>query len=129
MLLERIKIGVGSAAGINSTAYIEVVFMSMNTSHMPSNSFEQQMYTSIRKEFMKSFSFEKNVGLCQKYHDEWEDFVEIDDGEIIGHKEKMKVVVMPILGTPADSNENEVSQTSLQIKGSSCRKGIKYFFV
>ena len=92
---------------------------------------EESDLAFIHKEFMKSFSFEKNVGLClsfQKYDDEWEEFVEIDDEEIIGHKEKIKVVVMPILGTPVDSNENEVSQTSLQIKHSSCRKRVKYFF-
>ena len=61
----------------------------------------------VRDEFIKVFTFEKNVGLClsfQRYDSEWEDFVEIDDTEELKDKEKIKVVVIPVLSTPATSD-------------------------
>ena len=71
----------------------------------------------IRSRFIQLFSFEKNVGLClsfQKFDDEWQEYVELDDTEDVKNKEKIKVVVMPVLGTPGSSNDGTaVSYTTI----------------
>ena len=57
-------------------------------------------------EFIKCFLFERNVGLClsfQRWDDDWEEFIEIDDSDVITDKMKIKVVVMPIMNTPVSS--------------------------
>ena len=66
----------------------------------------------IRKEFIKLFSFEGNVRLClsfQRFDEDWQDYVEIDEGDDIENKEKIKVIVIPVLGTPGSSNDGGVS--------------------
>ena len=76
---------------------------------------EQTDLLFICQEFTNSLSFERNVGLClsfQRYDDEWEAIVEIDEGEEI-NTEKIRAVVMPILTTPADSNDKDVKMHKL----------------
>ena len=66
----------------------------------------------IRKEFIKLFSFEENVRLClsfQRFDEDWKDYIEIDEGDDIENKEKIKVIVIPVLGTPRSSNDGGVS--------------------
>ena len=61
----------------------------------------------IKGQFIKCFSFERNVGLClsfQRWDDDWEESIEIDDSDIITDKMKIKVVVMPIMNTPVSSD-------------------------
>ena len=54
----------------------------------------------------------KIVKIPQRYDDEWEANVEIDEGEEI-NTEKIRAVVMPILTTPADSNDKDVKMHKL----------------
>ena len=65
----------------------------------------------IRKEFIKLYSFEENVRLClsfQRSDEDWKDYIEIE-GDDIKNKEKIKVIVIPVLGTPRSSNDGGVS--------------------
>ena len=70
----------------------------------------------LRKEFIKSFSFEKTVGISfsfQKFDSEWGEFVEIDEDAELADKEKIKVVVIATLGTPGTSTNEEVIYINL----------------
>ena len=56
----------------------------------------------LREKFEKEFKFDhqSNVNLdinFQKYNKEWDEYVDLDDGCILGQREKLKAVVTPIL--------------------------------
>ena len=57
----------------------------------------------------KSFLFKKTyVSLCisfQKFQEAWNEYVEIDEDEEVDNMDKIKVVVLPILGTPQSLEE------------------------
>lgn len=56
----------------------------------------------IKKQFLKDFDFAPNVKLrvtLQTFQDDWNEFVDIDDDALISSKEKLKVVVTPLLSS------------------------------
>ena len=67
----------------------------------------------LREECMKLFKFYSNVSLdifFQKYDADWDAWIDIDDNYAFDSKEKLKVVVQPILsGTVKSTSESEVS--------------------
>ena len=62
----------------------------------------------LRDIFLTSFKFESNVLLdvtFQKFDGEWNEFIDLEDGDKVCHKDKLKAVVTPILAqdTPEPS--------------------------
>ena len=54
----------------------------------------------LREIFLTSFKFESNVLLdvtFQRFDAEWNEFVDLDNGDEVCHKDKLKAVVTPIL--------------------------------
>ena len=49
---------------------------------------------------MKNFNFSSNIVL-QKFDEEWDAFVDFENDAVIAHKEKLKVVVTPLLSDAA----------------------------
>ena len=70
----------------------------------------------LREVFLTSFKFESNVLLdvtFQKFDAKWNEFVDLEDGDEVCHKDKLKAVVTPILAqdTPEPSRAcSEVCQ-------------------
>ena len=67
----------------------------------------------LTKHFFKNFNFTKNVGLTvtfQRFDEEWDEYVDLDEDAVIQHKEKLKVIVSSSLtdGPQATSTPNEV---------------------
>ena len=57
----------------------------------------------LTQEFKKEFSFESNVNISvtfQRFDPEWDEYVDLDPASELGHKDKLVVVVTPILVTP-----------------------------
>ena len=71
----------------------------------------------LREIFLTSFKFESNVLLdvtFQRFDAEWNEFVDLDNGDEVCHKDKLKAVVTPILAqdTPETSRAcSEVNQS------------------
>ena len=60
----------------------------------------EESVSFLKQEFMKNFNFSSNVKLnivLQKFDEEWDAFVDLEDDAVIAHKEKLKVVVTPLL--------------------------------
>ena len=60
----------------------------------------------LEEEFKRHFKFQSNVNLdisFQRYDPEWEEYVDLEPGSTICHKEKLKAVVTPILVSAAAS--------------------------
>ena len=63
----------------------------------------------LENEFRKCFTYEGNVSTAVPFHrysPGWDDYVELDRDEIANDKEKLKVVVIPRLVTPASSSKS-----------------------
>ena len=63
----------------------------------------------LREIFLTSFKFESNVLLditIQRFDAEFDDFIDLEDGDEVFHKDKLKAVVTPILAqdTPEPSS-------------------------
>lgn len=67
----------------------------------------------LKQEFLSSFNFSKNIKMAvtfQRYDPEWDDFVDLDDCAVIENKDKLKVVVCPLLADVSScSTTSEVS--------------------
>ena len=67
----------------------------------------------LKQEFVKNFNFAPNVKLSivfQKFEEEWNEFVDLEDDAVIRNKEKLKVVVTPLL-TDTSQCSNSVEDT------------------
>ena len=54
---------------------------------------------NLKKEFRKHFSFEKHVAVditLKRFDEEWQEYIDLNDDEVIQHKEKLKVVVTSV---------------------------------
>ena len=52
----------------------------------------------LREEFLTSFKCDANVSLTfQRFNPEWNEFVDLDNGDVLVHKDKLKAIVTPIL--------------------------------
>ena len=66
----------------------------------------------LREVFLTSFKFERNVSLdvtFQRFDPEWNDFVDLEDGDELVHKDKLKAVVSPILVQDASEVSSKVA--------------------
>ena len=73
---------------------------------LPSES-EESDIVRLMTEFKSAFSFEKQVSIdvtFQRFEKEWDDYVDLDKDCVIADKDRLKVVVMPILNTPPASS-------------------------
>ena len=64
---------------------------------------------SLTANFVTSFKFESNVSLditFQKYDTEWKEYIDLEDGDRICHKDKLKAVVTPLLVLAKDTLES-----------------------
>lgn len=60
----------------------------------------------ITKEFMREFSFESNVNInvtFQRFDPEWDEYIDLEPGSTLNHKDKLLAVVTPTLVTPPQS--------------------------
>ena len=60
----------------------------------------------LNSEFLKTFSFQSNVKLrvtFQRYDEMWGEYVDLDESDEIFDKDKLKVVVTPLLQSAASS--------------------------
>ena len=65
--------------------------------------------TYVRKECLKLFKFGSNVSVdlvFHKFDDEWDSWLDIDDDHTFKSKEKLKMVVQPILNDTVTSLHN-----------------------
>lgn len=66
----------------------------------------------IESVFKSVFSFDRNVKLCitlQRFDTEWNEFVDLEVGDEINHKDKLKAVVSPLLNTTFEASSVSVS--------------------
>ena len=59
-----------------------------------------QDLTYLSNEFLKAFSFDSNVNLkvtFQRYNEDWGEDVDLDESDEIFDKDKLKVIVTPLL--------------------------------
>ena len=64
----------------------------------------------LKREFRKEFAFEKHVAVdvtFQRYDHDWNEFVDLNDDEKVGNKEKLKVVVTSTLYSPAETDTQD----------------------
>ena len=60
----------------------------------------------LMDDFKKEFKFDCNVRLeitFQKFDSEWGEYVDLDEGSTLEHKDKLNAVVTPMLTTPSSS--------------------------
>lgn len=66
----------------------------------------------LKKEFQKHFSFGNQVSIdltLQRYDDDWKEFIDLDAGDTVANKDKLKVVVSSHLHTPSPANTEKVN--------------------
>jgi hypothetical protein len=66
----------------------------------------------LEEEFRKEFKFHSNVHLTitfQKYDADWGSFVDLEENVSLPFKEKLKVVVSPVLASAPNSSVSDVS--------------------
>ena len=64
----------------------------------------------LKREFRKEFGFEEHVAVdvaFQRYDNYWNEFVDLNDDEKVGNKEKLKVVVTSTLHSPAETDTQD----------------------
>ena len=57
----------------------------------------------IESQFKSVFSFGKNVKLqvtFQRFDSEWQEFIDLEEKDIVNNKDKLKAVVLPLLQDP-----------------------------
>lgn len=60
----------------------------------------------LEDEFRKEFHFGTNVNVTiifQRYNTDWSEYIDLDEEAELGDREKLKVVVVPTLTTPAST--------------------------
>ena len=70
----------------------------------------------LDSEFRRSFSFGGNVHVkvvFQKFDNEWNEFIDLEDDAVLDKKEKLKVVVTPLLITPSPTVDTEVKMEKI----------------
>ena len=79
--------------------------------------------TYLEREFRKLFLFEGNVAIhvsFQKFCPKWEEYVELDEDEVLDPKDKLKVVVTSRIVTPPSS----LSWRAVEIEENSITPGV-----
>ena len=74
----------------------------------------------LSAECLKSFSFDShvNVGLTfQKYDADWDSFVDLEDDYIASHKDKLKMVAIPVLQDCSPCQEPSFGNAEVSIGG------------
>lgn len=72
----------------------------------------------LENEFIKYFNFESNVHLVLSFHrydEEWQDYIELDQDCTLMNKEKLKVIVSPLLTTPHSTDSIPHSTDSSEV--------------
>uniref|UniRef100_A0A1X7T5M6 PB1 domain-containing protein n=1 Tax=Amphimedon queenslandica TaxID=400682 RepID=A0A1X7T5M6_AMPQE len=68
----------------------------------------------LEKDFRKEFSYQGNIHIkitFQRFNEDWKEYIDLDNDEHVFSMEKLKVIVSPILKTPATTNNSPVNQT------------------
>ena len=67
----------------------------------------------LRKEFVKAFCFENKLQVTfQAFDPEWDDFIDVEEGAVLKHKDKVKVVVTPRLSDSIASCSASISTST-----------------
>ncbi len=67
----------------------------------------------MSRKFLESFNYTKNARLAvhfQRFDEEWQEYIDLDVDATIYDKDKLKVVVSPLLSE--DSSTEETSEVS-----------------
>ena len=74
--------------------------------NIPSDTGNELLF--LENQFRLLFSYANNVSITvafQRFSDEWEEYIELTENDIINNKDKLKVVVVPTITTPKTANE------------------------
>lgn len=72
----------------------------------------------LTKEFRREFKFDSNVDLVvtfQHFDSEWREYIDLEADSSVCHKDKLKVIVTPLLVTPATIDYAEAALVSLYV--------------
>ena len=67
----------------------------------------------LKREFRKEFACENQVSIfvvLQRFDQEWGEYIDLDKDDIVENKMKLKVVIHPLLTTPATSTTASVTE-------------------
>ena len=67
----------------------------------------------LKIEFRKEFACENHVSIfivLQRFDQEWGEYIDLDKDDIVENKMKLKVVIHPLLTTPATSTTPSVTE-------------------
>ena len=67
----------------------------------------------LKREFRKEFACENQVSIfivLQRFDQEWGEYIDLDKDDIVENKMKLKVVIHPLLNTPATSTTPSVTK-------------------
>ena len=69
----------------------------------------------LTEEFRREFKFDSNIDLVvtfQRFDSEWGEYIDLEADCSVCHKDKLKVIVTPLLVTPATSDYAEAALVS-----------------
>ena len=61
----------------------------------------------LDKSFRRLFSYSNNVSISvsfQRFDDDWDEYIELCEEDVIQHKDKLKAIVIPAMKTPTNTS-------------------------
>ena len=101
----------------SSNKTVLLSYLERNKITIPANTPKSDL-EYLREIFLTNFKFESNVLLditIQRFDAEFNDFIDLEDGDEVFHKDKLKAVVTPILAQDTPEPSSACSEVSLSL--------------